>query len=314
MKIFLSYTQKDKQLADSIIFGLLEQGHLIINPEIEFSSNNKSLEERLLKIIKDTDVLIIIYTENAKDSYWINYEYGVFSEYVKENPFKTVIPISFDNALVPFNIFNLNIIDGVRDNISDLLLRLNQIISSFEGKRIFQQEKIHEIKQKIEQSSSSYVEETLRRLGLLEIKYKSRANFWYLLGYSSIIIGIMMAIWFAVFGPRDFDKWQEILFISIKTAIIIILLLASSKYCFNLAKTYMNEALKNSDRIHAISFGKFYMQVFGDNIDSKDLKDVFREWNLDKPSEFVKMNSKDYDPQLIEMILKTIDVVNKEKK
>jgi len=314
MKIFLSYSEKDRQLAESIIQGLVEQGHIIIHPEIEFSSSNKMLEERLKKIIKDADILLIIYTENTKDSYWINYEYGVFNEYVNENPNKAVIPIYFDNVIIPFEFFNLLQIKGVRNNISELLIRLNHIIGTFQGKRIKQQEINQEIKQKIEQSSSSYVEETLKRLSGLEKNYKNIAAFWYLLGYFSILIGIMIAIWFAVCGPRNFENLPEILLLSVKTAVIVILLLASSKYCFNLAKTYMNESLKNSDRIHAISFGKFYMQVFDNNVDSRDLKEVFREWNLDKPSQFLNMNTKDYDPQFIEMVVKIIDEVNKVKK
>lgn len=72
----------------------------------------------------------------------------------------------------------------------------------------------------------------------------------------------------------------------------------------------MTEALKNSDRIHSISFGKFYLQIFRGNLTGDEIKDIFRDWNMDKQtSSFSTLSSNDYDPKLIELIFKVADTL-----
>ena len=53
------------------------------------------------------------------------------------------------------------------------------------------------------------------------------------------------------------------------------------------------------------------MQVFGNDIDKDDIKEVFREWNLEKKSSFTDLKSDDFDPKLIDLIGKTIETVKK---
>lgn len=69
----------------------------------------------------------------------------------------------------------------------------------------------------------------------------------------------------------------------------------------------MNESLKVSDRIHAISFGKFYLQVFEQSLTPEELKDIFRDWNINNQSSFAELKSSEYDPKLLESISNLID-------
>ncbi len=75
----------------------------------------------------------------------------------------------------------------------------------------------------------------------------------------------------------------------------------------------MNESLKNSDRMHAISFGKFYLQVFGADIKQSDLKEVFKDWNTNQDSAFVRLNSNEFDPKLLQSFLKFSEIVKENK-
>lgn len=64
----------------------------------------------------------------------------------------------------------------------------------------------------------------------------------------------------------------------------------------------MDEALKNADRIHAISFGQFYLQAYGENSEPNDIKEVFQHWNIGGRNAFSALSAESYDPKIIEAI------------
>ena len=76
----------------------------------------------------------------------------------------------------------------------------------------------------------------------------------------------------------------------------------------------MNESLKNADRIHAISFGKFYLQVFSEDLKPEDLKDVFKDWNTYQETPFVKLDSNEFDPKLLQAFLQFAELIKSGKK
>ena len=46
-------------------------------------------------------IFIPILTENSVKSNWVTYEFGVFSEYVRQNKSKTIIPVVLDDVALP---------------------------------------------------------------------------------------------------------------------------------------------------------------------------------------------------------------------
>ena len=65
----------------------------------------------------------------------------------------------------------------------------------------------------------------------------------------------------------------------------------------------MDESLKNSDRIHAISFGKFYLQAFGNDATPEEVKDVFQHWNISSDNSFSGLNAEMIEPNILEAAL-----------
>lgn len=189
--------------------------------------------------------------------------------------------------------------------ISDALLRLAQEINSAPKKQIEQKEK----QEQIQTSAASFVQESITELSKRENRLKLHANMWYFVGFVSLITGIGIAVFLVKIYEHELQTTVGIVYLILKSLLIIGLLVASSRYAFNLGKTYMNESLKNADRIHAISFGKFYLQVFGTNIKPEDLKDVFKDWNTNQESGFFKLNSNEFDPQLMQSFLKFVELV-----
>jgi hypothetical protein len=94
-----------------------------------------------------------------------------------------------------------------------------------------------------------------------------------------------------------------------KGAILLILLLTSSKYAFTLSKSYMNESLKIADRIHAIKFGKLFIKIFESSINKNDFKEVFQNWNLSKDSSFSSISTDNYDPKFVDSAVKILETI-----
>jgi len=133
------------------------------------------------------------------------------------------------------------------------------------------------------------------------------------MGFLGLVGGVIVAVWLSDSTLKELQKkenWNLTIFVGFKSIDIILLLIASSKYSFTLAKSYMSESLKIADRIHAISFGKFYLQVFNDQINPKEIKEIFRDWNINYQNNyFSSQTTADYDPKLIEKIIELIDKV-----
>lgn len=190
--------------------------------------------------------------------------------------------------------------------LTNILLNLIEEIERGSQKEIEQKE----IKEKIEESAASFVDESITALNKRERNLKTQALIWYVLGFLSLIAGIVVAG--LAINVKLSEKGQviEVIYLMLKSLFVIGLLVAASRYAFNLGKMYTNESLKNADRIHAISFGKFYLQVFGTNVKPDELKEVFKDWNTSKESPFTKLESGEFDPELLKSFLKFTEIMN----
>lgn len=133
-------------------------------------------------------------------------------------------------------------------------------------------------------------------------------------GYMALIIGVLAAFFLI---KESLDKElsvTSIVLLSIKGIIGVGLLVASSKYAFTLGKSYMNESLKNSDRLHAISFGKFYLQAYGEVVTPADVKEVFQHWNIAKDSSFKELGTQNFDPKIFESAIEIASILTKSEK
>lgn len=235
--------------------------------------------------------------EKEEDPNYINEAAIIFSQYTRLKKDITSGTISASDTRVESAMIKSAILDLV-----------NRIINAPKKEK---EEK--EKQEQIEESAASFVQESILALTKREKNLKIQAITWYIIGFLSLVAGVWVAIDYINFNTIDTDSVIKVVYQIFKSLFVVGLLVAASRYAFNLGKTYMNEALKNADRIHAISFGKFYLQVFGTNIKSEDLKEVFKEWNTVQESSFVKLNSEDFDPKMIDAIVKMLHVLkNKE--
>ena len=78
---------------------------------------------------------------------------------------------------------------------------------------------------------------------------------------------------------------------------------------FSLAESVGMEAIRNSDRIHAISFGEFYLNAYGKVATRDEVREVFGKWNIDNGSSFISQSPKDYDPQILENLVLAVEAL-----
>jgi hypothetical protein len=309
--------EKDKNLSlyYELSYRLNEIGHDIFDEETDYG---KEQEYSFKKAILSSDIIIPIITQySLKSNNFLN-ELIQLRNYTSHKNDKLLIPIvtadvNFDN--LPESLLSINFItlkDKLSETeISQIVKKINDAINSFVGKKIATDEKALEIKDKIAKTAPTYIAETILDLNRREKYQRRTALFWYVLGFISLISGIVVAFWFSTITLDVFkgqENWSLTTFYALKSIFIIILLIASSKYSFTLAKSYMSESLKIADRIHAISFGKFYLQVFNDRINPEEIKEIFRDWNINnQTNNFSNQSASDYDPKIIERTLELID-------
>ncbi|WP_435274081.1 hypothetical protein ACMAZF_12140 [Psychrobium sp. nBUS_13] len=73
----------------------------------------------------------------------------------------------------------------------------------------------------------------------------------------------------------------------------------------------MHESLKRSDRMHAINFGKLYLEVYGNDVSQNDMKAIFENCNMNSDSAFTKIQASDFEPKVVEQVTQMISAISK---
>ena len=313
-KIYILHNREDDTIVRSLMKSLVELGHELVLSDFEIGHD---INESLKNEMTSADIQIALISNNSLNSNIFMNDLLQLRNYSTHSKFrKLFIPIFYPDISfneLPNTIRNIQGIILKNENTpQDLALEIDNAINSFYGKQIAIEEQDKEVKDKIETSAPLYIEQTLSDLKSKESNMKTYALIWYALGFLTLLAGVAATVWLSNSGLAEFgetENWSKTIFFAIKSALIIILLIASSKYSFTLGKSYMNETMKIADRIHAISFGKFYLQVFNKRIEAEELKDIFRDWNISNQSSFMGQKSEDFDPKLLEKVIELIDKI-----
>ncbi|AMW52864.1 hypothetical protein LI47_12685 [Salmonella enterica] len=261
----------------------------------------------MLKNLKNADVFIALVTEHSDKSYYFNIEVaGAISYVTNSNRSKLVLPVVLDKEAL--NNSDLGVFQALFARSNDMTNLVNKIvnaISRFEGARVAQEE-TKEIRAKVlKDESADYISETIEDLKAREKDGRQLSSRWHLAGYGALVASVIfvLTLWFLaersfVQSPLDTTR---LIFDAIKGVTVVALLLGLARYSFLMAKTHQLEALKNADRLHAISFGKFYMRVFSTQISQSELKEVFQHWNTSGASDLSHLDVDKIDSRFIEL-------------
>ena len=171
----------------------------------------------------------------------------------------------------------------------------------------FEEESRRQVQQKIEVKVPEFVTAALKVLEVREQNYRKKAAQWTTHGTLVLLVAIAATIALSIFGydlttSSKEISWQAMLFVSFKGLIVLGVLGLWAKHAFTISNAYMHEAIKRSDRAHAITFGKLYLEIYGNTVDRKELLDIFENWNITSESAFSKVSPPSFDPPIIEKL------------
>lgn len=319
-KISILFSQNDLEFCLRLQDSLMDYGHEIILPGQLLQPGTNLLQE-LGQLLHSTDAVVILITKNSiKSKYFIN-EATIAHTTAAATEGKIIIPVVVGEIDLPNFLFNTKsiFISNLSNEYSQQIsLEINQAIEHTKSIRRKKEESQKRHNEKVETSRIEFIREAEERLTEKEKSFQVSAKLWQRIGYITLLIGAIWAGASLFFTIQESNTknltLEEVIFFTIKNLVALGLLLALFKYAFSLGKSYMNESLKNSDRLHAISFGKFYLQAYGHIVQPEDIKDVFQHWNIDKNSSFNHLNIDNFDPSKFELLMEIIKAMTKNDK
>ncbi|WP_444892535.1 hypothetical protein ACJJIE_17755 [Microbulbifer sp. TRSA001] len=170
---------------------------------------------------------------------------------------------------------------------------------------------------KIELKVPEFVKEAVTTLEIKETDFSSKSKNWNIQGTIALGLSILAAVAALIYGSFEFNTaakenidWFFFSFLLIKGLIVVTLFGAWANHAYNIGNAYMHESLKRSDGIHAINFGKLYLEVYGNDVSQSDMKSIFENWNLESDSAFTKVQKTSFEPKVIEQVTQLVAVIS----
>lgn len=183
--------------------------------------------------------------------------------------------------------------------------------------RLLQEEHQKQVQEKIEIKVPEFVDSAISVLKKKESDFSEKSEKWSLYGSVSLGFAIVSAIGALIYGGFEFNSaakenidWFFFSFLLLKGLIVVGLFGAFAKHAYTIGNAYMHESLKRSDRMHAINFGKLYLEVYGNEVSQNDMKSIFENWNLDSNSAFTKIQPTNFEPKVVEQVTQMINAVS----
>ena len=311
-KVFLSYSRADQEVAAEVAAQLSDQGHDVFTDML--LPAGQEWQQALAEGLRSSDVVVSIISPDSTNSQFVMTELGAAMAYARESGKMLVLPVIIGHADIPTPVREINAIIDRDADPSRIANEIGRAIAHFIGSRTAAQEKQEETRQRIEKNAADYVGEAVASQKLAEARYRRLGMVWYAAGLVALVAGLVFVALALIHVQPPAGDWTTFALMALRAVIVIVLLGACAKYAFALGRSFTVESLKSADRLHAISFGEFYLRVYGQEAEWQDLKEAFANWNIDRPSAFVDTRSSDFDPKLVELITNIVQAVTGNKK
>lgn len=313
------YAYSDSDIVEYLSNRLTEDKHNIINfePTIIGEKIGEKIRKVFMKNLQSADILIIVISNNSINSAWTNSEINMAVGYNQERMKPFILPILFDNVPIPDALQNYLVRFEQRDNLLNTSEKLSYTISKLSGELQAIEDEKKDVIARVEKNIGVYVNDSIDRLRKSESNYQKIAYLCYSMCGVSLLIAVVYLLIKAnqLIGSGELQSVSLQIQMGLLGFVILALIISISRFLFLIGKSFMVESLRNSDRIHAISFGKFYLNAFGEKAEWEEIKEAFQHWNIDKGSTFISQNASDFDPEIFKNIIEfTKLITNKSEK
>jgi hypothetical protein len=127
--IYVSYQHNDKQIVESLVARLEAKGHKVRSDRELYIG--AAWRTHLLRAILDSDVVLVIWTENTRRSQFVAAEIGV----VRASPQIGLLPVVIGNTEIPLFIQDLNV-KQIEDSTPETLEKLSEELDASIKKHI----------------------------------------------------------------------------------------------------------------------------------------------------------------------------------
>lgn len=297
LKIFISYSHFDKELAQKLYNNLTDNGYEVIWDEnIIVPGDNFS--SKLNNALYGADIYLPIISDDFERSRFTNSELLRAIGYNSSRERPRIFPYIVKGKNIPIELSTMLCFMGT-DNISDDLNRILIELEKIKGSIFAINDINNEIVDNLNISLDTYLKDVFTKLDRNEKRNKILAYICYTIS----VVFLFLIIPFAILKSSDLifqdNEIMMYIIVSIKSFVILTVLAALSRLMFILGKSFMVESIRNGDRIHAISFGKFYIQAYGKTASRQEIREVLGEWNIDKGSSFQTQDAKEIDPNFL---------------
>ncbi len=320
MNVFISYSHRDNDFAHMLSTALGSDGYdVFIDNKIPIGNN---IYKDIGKGIARADAVIVVISKNSINSSFVANETVSMLSFLDKGRMPLIIPVVIgkDTPLpIDLNGFNYIIIpyedeetkenefNGIKHKLDKSAVKNAiekiRLILAVHHEKIQQNEKERKIsEQKVKTGLSKYIDGVFEFLKDNEKKNKRFAFWLYLVSIVSLIATIVVTVLFMM-NKNQYDNMTTLLVYGVSSLFMVVILISLSKLMFTLAKSFMVESIRCSDRIHAISFGKFFLDAYGTEASREEVIKAFSSWNIDNGNTtFRTQSSEDYDPKIAEII------------
>lgn len=327
MNIFISYSHIDNGFALKLSSALEADGYeVFIDNKIPIGNN---IYKDIGKGIAKADAVIVVISKSSNRSHFVANETISMLSFLGKGRMPLVIPVvlgtdtplptdlnRFNYIVIPYeneqsdceNLSTECNIHGPKVKLDkslekDAIEKIRLILAAHDEKIKQDEQERRRSEEKVKTGLSKYIEDVFVNLNESEKRNKRFAFWLYLVSILSLIATIVIAIAFATNKDWQTASVEYMIAYGVACLFIVVILISLSKFLFTLAKSFMVEAIRCSDRIHAISFGKFFLDAYGAEASREEVLKAFSSWNIDNGStSFRNQSGEDYDPKILERI------------
>lgn len=307
-KIYLSYSHRDTAFATALVERFRANGHQMV-VDLETLSPGTNWRDVLATGLRDADAFVVLLSESSMASSYTLMEVGTARAYSSEIGHPLVIPVIIDDIEIPIALQDIQVLFATDRDVHRIANEVERSLSSLAGLVAAKGQKAEEVAKKISANAATYIEEAVSAQKTNERTNSIFGFVWYLIGFVSLLGGLAFAF-LSLSAHRQPSGWIAFASLMFAGLVVIGFLGACAKYAFSLGKAYTSEALKASDRMHAIAFGKFYLKAFEDKVEWSEVKEVFQYWNIDRSSTFAALDASQIDPQILSLMSRLAEIAS----
>lgn len=297
MKIFISYSHLDKEIAHRFYEYLTNLNYDIIWDENTIIIGD-TFDRKLKSALYNADIYLPIISDHFEKSYFTKNELLMAIGYHSGRERPKIFPYIVKGNRIPSDMTHILCFMGT-DDIDMDLEKIGFQLEKVKGTILAQQKIETENAANLSSSLDAFLEDVFDKLEKNEKRNRRLAYVSYIFSALFLLLTIPLIIFKLNYLNHSETELAIRIFAAIQNIAILAVLAALSRLLFILGKSFMVESIRNGDRVHAISFGKFYIQAYGKQANRQEIRDVLGEWNIDKGSSFRTQDAKEIDPNFL---------------